>query len=252
MLSKLHHAQYVRVTPPVTQYTCFRLTPSLPQSVTFSDSKMQGRACQQYIVRSYNIYFQSYEFRWKPFHMPVRKRKRRQKQLKVSNLALLLAVFKWQPHGSEGVKIKHLLCVTPSVRHCARCLRSCPLFAIFLLIRNVHVVQDHAHAVRYPFCQTMYMLSKTVLMLGQYNYVRHTNSVYRYSTSPKGAVYVCRPTHSVYRCNTFPSGKACARNPTHVYMGGAVWVRHLTHVYFVYMYNTSAGAAVYVSHPTHV
>ena len=56
---------------------------------------MHGRACKQYI-----FYFQCYVFQSKSFHVTVRKR--RQKQFRVSNFALLLVVFKWH-HGSEGV-----------------------------------------------------------------------------------------------------------------------------------------------------
>ena len=63
---------------------------------------MHGCACKQYIFCSCNIYFQCCAFRWKSFHVPVQKR-RRQKQLRVSNVALLLVIFKWH-HGSEGVK----------------------------------------------------------------------------------------------------------------------------------------------------
>ena len=63
---------------------------------------MHRHACKQYILRSYNIYFQCYVFRWKSFHMPVWKR--REKPLGVSNFVLLIVVFKWR-HGSEGVNI---------------------------------------------------------------------------------------------------------------------------------------------------
>jgi len=62
---------------------------------------MQGRACKQYIFQSYNVYFQCCAFRWKSFHMPVRKR--RQKSLRASNFTLLWVVFKWH-HRSEGTK----------------------------------------------------------------------------------------------------------------------------------------------------
>ena len=50
-----------------------------------------------------HIYFQCYSFWWKSFDMPVQnKQKQTKKCLRVSNLALLLVVFKWH-HGSEGV-----------------------------------------------------------------------------------------------------------------------------------------------------
>ena len=63
---------------------------------------MHGRTCKQYIFRSYNIYLQCYAFRWRSFHMPVWKGRR--KVLWVSNFALLWVVFKWH-HGSEGVNM---------------------------------------------------------------------------------------------------------------------------------------------------
>ena len=44
-------------------------TPSLPQPVQFPGWKMHGRAYEQYIFCSYNIYFQCYMFWWKSFHM---------------------------------------------------------------------------------------------------------------------------------------------------------------------------------------
>ena len=78
----------------------FCLTPLLPQPVKYPGWKMHGRACKQYIFRSYNIYFQCYVFQWKSFHRPVRKI--RQKQLRVLNLAHLLVVFQvtsWQWRG---------------------------------------------------------------------------------------------------------------------------------------------------------
>ena len=78
------------------------LTPSLPQPVKFLGRKMQGRACKQCIFRSYNIYFQCFVFRRKSFHVPVRKR--RQKQLRLSNFALLLVALKWH-HGGERVNV---------------------------------------------------------------------------------------------------------------------------------------------------
>ena len=61
---------------------------------------MHGRAREQYFFRSYSIYFYCYTQLWKSLHTPVRKRK--QKGLKVLNLALLFVVFK-RRHGSEGV-----------------------------------------------------------------------------------------------------------------------------------------------------
>ena len=64
--------------------------------------KMHGCACKQCIFCSYIIYFQCHAFWWKSFRMPVRKR--RQKELKVSDFALWLVVFKWH-HGSEGVNL---------------------------------------------------------------------------------------------------------------------------------------------------
>ena len=62
---------------------------------------MHRRVCKQYIFHSYNIYFQWYVFWWKSFYMT--EQKIRQKQLRVSDFALLLVIFKWH-HGSEGVK----------------------------------------------------------------------------------------------------------------------------------------------------
>ena len=78
----------------------YRLTPSLSQPVKFPGGRVHGRACKQYISRSCNICFQCYAFWWKSFHMPVRKRRR--KDWRVSNFALIWVVFKWH-HGSEGV-----------------------------------------------------------------------------------------------------------------------------------------------------
>ena len=80
----------------------YDLTPSLPQPVKFLGWKMHRHACKQYILRSYNIYFQCCVFGWKSFHIPVWKR--REKQLRFSNIVLLIVVFKWH-HGSEGVKL---------------------------------------------------------------------------------------------------------------------------------------------------
>ena len=76
------------------------ITPSLPQPVKFLGWMVHRRACKQYIFRSYNICFKCYAFWWKSFCMPVWKR--RQKDWRVSNFALLWVVFKWH-HGSEGV-----------------------------------------------------------------------------------------------------------------------------------------------------
>ena len=59
---------------------------------------MHGRTCKQHIFQSCD--FQSYAFWWKPFHMPVRKR--RQKCLRVSNVPIVLVVFKWH-RISDGV-----------------------------------------------------------------------------------------------------------------------------------------------------
>ena len=76
------------------------LTPSPPHPVIFPGWKMHGRACKEYIFRSYNTYLQYYTFWWRFFDMPVRKR--RQKGLRVSNFALLLVDFKmtsWQWRG---------------------------------------------------------------------------------------------------------------------------------------------------------
>ena len=41
---------------------------------------IHGRACKQYIFRSYNICFQCFAFSWLSFHMPVQKRKRKKKR----------------------------------------------------------------------------------------------------------------------------------------------------------------------------
>ena len=67
---------------------------------------------------SYNIYFQCCLFRRKSFHMPVRKR--RQIQLRVSNVVLLLVVFK-RHHGSERVKARASLL---SIRLASRSLHA--------------------------------------------------------------------------------------------------------------------------------
>ena len=44
------------------------VNPSLPQPVTFPGRMMYERDCKQYIFRSYNIYFQCYEFWWRISH----------------------------------------------------------------------------------------------------------------------------------------------------------------------------------------
>ena len=75
------------------------LTTSLSRHVQFQCKKMHGRACKQSIFRSYNICSQYCVYLWKSFHITARKI--RQKQLRVSNFAVLLLVFKWY-HGSEG------------------------------------------------------------------------------------------------------------------------------------------------------
>ena len=74
------------------------LTTSLPQHVQFPGWKMHGRACIQYIFWSHNTStFNVYVL------MKVLSRASAEKKTKrVSNFALLLAVFKWL-HGSEGV-----------------------------------------------------------------------------------------------------------------------------------------------------
>ena len=78
------------------------VNPSRPQHVQFQGWKNHANTCKQYIFPSYNIfYFQCCAFWWKSVYMPVQKR--RQKGWRVSNLVLLLVVFKWH-HGREGVK----------------------------------------------------------------------------------------------------------------------------------------------------
>ena len=74
----------------------------------FPGWKVHGRPCKQCIFPSCNIYLcvwlslvKDCTSLWKSFPMPVSKGK--QRGLRVSNLALLLVVFKWH-HGSEGVK----------------------------------------------------------------------------------------------------------------------------------------------------
>ena len=51
------------------------LTPSQTQPVKFLGWMVHRRACKQYVFRSCDIYFQCYEFWWRSFHMPVRKRR---------------------------------------------------------------------------------------------------------------------------------------------------------------------------------
>ena len=63
----------------------------------------RARACKQYTFRSYNIYFQFYGFIGRSFHTPVRKR--RQKDLRVSNFTLLWVDFK-EKHGSQVVNVR--------------------------------------------------------------------------------------------------------------------------------------------------
>ena len=43
-------------------FSCFSLTPSLPQPVKFPSWMMHGHACKQYIFRSYNVYFRCCAF----------------------------------------------------------------------------------------------------------------------------------------------------------------------------------------------
>ena len=98
------------------------LTPSLPQPVNFPGCMMHGCACKQNIVRSYNTYFQCYAFWWKSFHLPVRRR--RQKDLRVSNFAPLLVLFKWR-RGREGVnwpkiRLKHCSSTPSELRSCVK------------------------------------------------------------------------------------------------------------------------------------
>ena len=76
------------------------LTLSLPQPVKYPGWKMHGRASNSIFSDPITSIFQCYEFWWKYFHVPVRKR--RQKGLRVSNFAHLCVVFKWH-RGSEGV-----------------------------------------------------------------------------------------------------------------------------------------------------
>ena len=77
------------------------LTSSLPKPVQFSGWKMHGCACKQCIFSPVtHLLSMLCAFWWRAFYMPVWKS--RQKGLSVSNIALLLVVFKWH-HGSEGV-----------------------------------------------------------------------------------------------------------------------------------------------------
>ena len=47
-----------RAMSSIMSYNYYKLTPSLPQPVKFPGSVMHGRACKEYIFRSYNIFFQ--------------------------------------------------------------------------------------------------------------------------------------------------------------------------------------------------
>ena len=81
----------------------FFLTPSLPQPVKFLGRKLQRHTHKQSIFCILKTSTFNAVFQWKSIHMPVAVRKRRQKQLRVSNFAFLLVVFKWH-RGSKGVK----------------------------------------------------------------------------------------------------------------------------------------------------
>ena len=52
---------------------------------------MHGRACNQYIFRSYNIYFQCYVLWWKSFHMTVRKKDKNAEGFQISHFYWLFS-----------------------------------------------------------------------------------------------------------------------------------------------------------------
>ena len=80
------------------------LTPSLPQPVEFPGWKVHGRTCKQYFSGPITHLLSLSTFWCKSFHIPAQKR--RQKGLRISRFALLLAIFKWH-HGSEVVNGKY-------------------------------------------------------------------------------------------------------------------------------------------------
>ena len=106
-----------------------------------SGLKDAGRASEEYIFRSYNIYFQCYAFWSKSFRMPVRKR--RQKGLKSSNFVLLWSF-------SNGIMaVKGLNYYTVSVRSVS--IVPIPLWSPVTRFRFVPVYQTGRRSNPYSF-----------------------------------------------------------------------------------------------------
>ena len=103
------------------------LTPPLPQPVTILGCTMHKHVCKQYIFRFCNTStFNAIRFDENPLTCQCKKRK--QKGLKVSNIVLLLVIFKW-PHSSGGVNrptsFQHA--VTRTLHHVEDTWDTCPM-----------------------------------------------------------------------------------------------------------------------------
>ena len=106
------------------------LTPSLPQHVKFTAWKMHARTCRQYIFRAYNTSTFNAIFFF-PENL-FTSRCEKEKGLKVSNLAILLVVFKLH-HGSGGVNdIQNVLSSAFRLQFVRFCCFSCLFFFFFL------------------------------------------------------------------------------------------------------------------------
>ena len=98
-LFRLYKTKVDTVQHKINPFTANDLTPSPPQPVKCPCRKIHGRACKEYIFRSYNSYFQCFAFSWLSFHMPVQKKKKRLKGLKFRTIIGRFQVTSWQWRG---------------------------------------------------------------------------------------------------------------------------------------------------------
>ena len=85
----------------IALYLSLLLTLHGPSMYSFRAERITQTPANSTFSHPITFYFQCCAFWWKSVYMPVQKR--RQKGWRVSNLVLLLVVFKWH-HGREGVK----------------------------------------------------------------------------------------------------------------------------------------------------
>ena len=84
----------------ITLYIFLNLTTSLPQPVKFPGSKMHGRACKQYISRSFDTFaFNAVCFDEIPFRRQCEKEDKMLKGLQFCNFIGCFQVTSWQGRG---------------------------------------------------------------------------------------------------------------------------------------------------------